>query len=404
MTLPPAVYFVSLGCPKNLTDTEVLMGQFATNGYRITSDPSEAETIVVNTCAFLKSARQESRQVIKEMAGWKKRGRCKKLYIAGCLPKLTEDRPLPLVDGFLDSVALYDHASPRVKATAPWYAYVKIAEGCNNSCAYCLIPTIRGRLKTRPISDVLQEVRQLVARGVKEIIYVAQDTTAYPDFPFLLRQTARLKGVQWIRIMYAYPAHVTKKLIKVLAQEPKIVKYLDLPIQHASDPILRRMNRHYSQADLLALIGALRRAIPRLVLRTSVIVGFPGETAQDFAELLSFIKKVKFDKLGVFPFSREPGTAAFKLKGQVSAKTKEARRQKLLAAQKKISLELNKKLLGKKLEAIVEAPGKARSWRDAPEIDGRIFLTKKLSLPTGQLVKVQITRATAYDLFGRPVK
>jgi len=259
------VYFVSLGCPKNLTDTEVLMGQYVAAGYEITDHPAEADVIIVNTCAFLKTARDEAYQTIKELAQWKKKGKCRELYIAGCLPKwlqkTAEKKSLSgdkYIDGYIDSIHLYDHCAPRIKATEPWYAYVKIAEGCNNRCTYCLIPTIRGPLKVRKEADILAEVRGLIKRGVKEIIYIAQDTTAYPNFDRLLQKSARLPGLHWLRVMYAHPAHLSEKTLKVVATEPKIVKYLDLPIQHGCDKILMSMKRRYSRLQLVNLISKIR--------------------------------------------------------------------------------------------------------------------------------------------------
>ena len=236
------VYFVSLGCPKNLTDTEVLMGKLVSAGYQITPHPAKAYIIIINTCAFLKSARQEALDTIREMAQWKKKGQCKKIYVAGCFPKyinsslgISHSSLSQYIDGYLDSIALFDSNTPRIKATHPWTAYVKIAEGCNNRCSYWLIPKIRGPLKLRSAGDIIKEVQLLAKRGVKEIIYVAQDTTAYPNFTGLLRKTARIRGIRWIRILYAHPAHVTNKLLDTIASERKIVKYLDLPIQHVSE-------------------------------------------------------------------------------------------------------------------------------------------------------------------------
>jgi ribosomal protein S12 methylthiotransferase len=277
-------YIVSLGCPKNLTDSEVIMGQLVSSGYEMTDDPAKADIIIINTCAFLKTARQESRKVIREMAGWKKKGKCKKLYIAGCLPKyinsafgIRHSAFYRLIDGMIDSLGLFDYCTPRIKATPPWTAYVKIAEGCNNCCSYCLIPTIRGKLKVRKMADIINEVKLLAKRGLKEIIFVAQDTTAYPNFPALLKKTARIKGIRWIRLLYAHPAHIYDDLIKVIASEKKIVKYLDLPIQHVNNAILKNMNRKYDRQQLENLISKLRAKIPGIALRTSLIVGFPGE-------------------------------------------------------------------------------------------------------------------------------
>ena len=399
-------YIVSLGCPKNLTDTEVIMGNLVTQGYTITNDPAQADTIIVNTCAFLKSARDESKQIIREMAKWKKKGKCKQLLIAGCLPKV-EKTSSEKVDGIVDSIKLYNCNTPRIKATLPWYAYVKIAEGCNNKCAYCLIPKIRGKLRNRPVDDVLAEVKQLAKRGVKELIFIAQDTTAHPEFAVILRKTAHIGTIRWIRAMYTHPAHISDKLIKVIAQEKKIVKYLDLPIQHANDKILEQMNRRYTRLDLEKFIAKIRRRIPEIALRTSVIVGFPGESEAKFKELYNFIKRVRFDRLGVFTYEREKGTLAYKMRGQVSEKKKKERFHKLMRLQRRISKGRNNKLIGKTLETIIEGaePGRfiGRTTQDAPEIDGQVFINNSRTLKPGEIVKIKVRGAKAYDLIGYPV-
>ena len=256
------VFFVSLGCPKNLTDSEVLMGKFTSSGHQITLNPKEADTIVVNTCAFLKEARDEAMAVIKEMSGWKKNGKCRQLLAAGCLPEYVRGKGqgarVKRVDGTIDSIGLHECSTPRIKATQPWFAYVKISEGCNNNCTYCLIPKIRGRLRHRKVRDILAEVKGLAKRGVKEIIYIAQDTTAYPDLTRLLKLTAKIKGIRWIRLMYAHPGHLSQSTIKVMAEEKKIVKYIDLPIQHSEDRILRSMRRKYGRNTIEIQLKLLR--------------------------------------------------------------------------------------------------------------------------------------------------
>jgi len=401
-------YIVSLGCPKNLTDTEVLMGKLVAAGYEITGDPSKAETIIINTCAFLKSARVEAEKTILEMAKWKKKGKCKKLYIAGCLPKWMNKIKKARgkgIDGYINSIGLFNSCTPRVKATPPWYAYVKIAEGCNHRCSYCLIPNIRGRLRVRKPEDILEEVRMLAKRGVKEIIYVAQDTTAYPNFSDLLRKTAKIQGIRWIRIMYAHPAHISDKLINTIAREKKIVKYLDLPIQHVCDRILRLMNRAALSGQALDnLISNIRRLIPKIALRTSVIVGFPGESEAEFKVLLDFIGKEKFEKLGAFPYFREKGTPAYKMRGQVSAKIKAERLSRLMRVQSRVSRELNRKMIGQIFETMIEgAKGDrfyGRAYFDAPGIDGKVIMKSTQTLKPGKIVKVRITGANTYDLFG----
>ena len=397
------VYFVSLGCPKNLTDTEVLMGKLAASGHTIVNNPAAAEMIVVNTCAFLKSARAEAFKVIREMARWKKKGKCRKLYVAGCLPKTRYAlRITRYADGIIDSIGLFDYCTPRIKATPPWYAYVKIAEGCDNCCSYCLIPKIRGKLRTRKMSDVLQEVRGLVKRGVKEIIYVAQDTTAYPHFDKLLKATAKISGLRWIRIMYAHPEHLTDKLLKVIAAEKKIVKYLDLPIQHANDRILRRMNRRYNKEKLIRLIIKLRTRIPALTLRTTLIVGFPGEGEKEFRELVDFVRWARFDRLGVFPYFREAGTPANHLSGQVPDRVKRIRATAIMRLQARIAREKNQALVGRTIEAVVEGKELGRSAADAPEIDNKLKLINNSNKP-GQFIKARVIKAAAHDLLARPL-
>lgn len=403
------IYIVSLGCSKNLTDTEVLMGKLVCSGHEITNDPSQAEMIIVNTCAFLKPARDEAYETIEEMAEWKKKGKCKKLYLAGCFPKWNRDVqsqvPLPdEIDGIIDSIKLYSGRDPRIKATPPWYAYVKIAEGCNNKCSYCLIPKIRGHLRNRKVSDLLKEVKGLAKRGAKEIIYVAQDTTAHPNFPVLLRKTAGIKNIRWIRIMYAHPAHLTDELIETIAAEKKIVKYLDLPIQHACDNILKKMNRRYQRLDLFNLISKIRRRIPDIALRTSVLVGFPGEGEAEFKELYDFIKEVKFERLGVFTYWKEEGTPAAKMRGQVSERLKKQRFQKLMRLGTRIARERNNTLIGKTLESMIEGARRGyyvgRTFMDAPDIDGQVFIKKSRSLKPGEIKDVRITKARTHDLTG----
>jgi ribosomal protein S12 methylthiotransferase len=403
-------YVVSLGCPKNLTDTESLMSKLAQEAYSFTNDPSNADLILVNTCAFLQSAKKEAIDTIKDLAKYKAKGKCKYLIAAGCLPqRYKKECPelLPEVDAFIGTPRRFEKAKAEakiIKATPPWFAYVKIAEGCNNRCAYCVVPKIRGKLRTRNMKDILSEVKLLAKTGVKEIIYVAQDTTAYPNFADLLRKTAKIKEVKWIRILYAHPAHVSEKIIKTIASEKKIVKYLDLPIQHAHDKILKSMKRRYLRQDLIKLINKIRREIPKIVLRTSVIVGFPGEGEGEFEELLDFIKEVKFQKLGVFTYSKEEGTPAAKMRGQVSEKIKRERFHRVMRAQARISRELNKQLIDKTLDIIIERTLNCgylgRSYMDAPEIDGSVLVKSNKSLKPGKIVKARITGAKTYDLVG----
>ncbi|MBU1027268.1 MAG: MiaB/RimO family radical SAM methylthiotransferase, partial [Candidatus Margulisbacteria bacterium] len=350
-------YIVSLGCPKNLTDTEAIMSKLALEGYSFTDKPRQADLILINTCAFIQSATKESIATIKQLAKWKKKGKCKYLIAAGCLPqRYKHELPklLPQVDAFIGTPRRFETKAKTIQATPPWFAYVKIAEGCSNKCAYCTIPQIRGPLKIRPIKDILNEVKLLAKAGVKEIIYIAQDTTVYPKLTVLLEKTCEIKGIKWVRLMYAHPAHITDKLINTIARQKKIVKYLDLPIQHCHDKILTKMNRRYQRQDLENIISKIRREIPGIALRTSVIVGFPGEGETEFKELIDFVKKVRFNRLGAFTYARENGTPASKMRGQVSAKSKKHRLNKLMQTQARISRGLNQKMVGKNLNIIIE--------------------------------------------------
>ncbi len=376
------------------------MGKLACSGYSITEDPKKADLIVINTCAFLKASRDEAYNAIKEVQKIKKKSA--KIYIAGCLPKYSSFSGGPLnVDGIIESINLFDSHTPRIKATNTWTAYVKISEGCDNKCSYCLIPKIRGKLRTRPVEDILEEVKSLARRGVKEIIYVAQDTTAHPDFPALLRKTAKIGGIHWIRIMYTHPAHVTDELINVIASENNICKYIDLPIQHICDKILTKMGRKTFRRDIIDLIDKLRRKIPGIAVRTSIIVGFPGETNKDFSELVDFVKGVEFERLGVFRFSREEGTPAAKMRGQVPEKAKNYRFHKLMALQKKISREFNKNMVGKVVEVLLEKKVGGmffgRAYFDAPEIDGSVKVYDSTH-KVGDFVNAKVVKALDYDL------
>ncbi|MFC1496019.1 MiaB/RimO family radical SAM methylthiotransferase [Candidatus Margulisiibacteriota bacterium] len=388
------VCIISLGCPKNLTDTEVLMGKLVTQGYQITTIEKDADFFIINTCAFLKSARNEVKATIKYLRKYKK-----KIYLAGCLPVWNRDLPFRTIN----SIGLFDSKTPRIKATQPWTAYVKIAEGCNNHCSYCLIPKIRGRLRFREIADILAEVKNLAQKGVREIIYIAQETTTHPQLPELLKKTAKIKKLKWIRFLYAHPKNLSNKLIKIIANEPKICKYIDLPIQHISDNILKGMNRtQKSGSDIENLIFRIREAIPGIVIRTSLIVGFPGEKGSDFNKLLDFVSRIKFDKLGVFKYSREEGTPAAKMRGQVSQRVKDYRFQKIMAKQKKISKALNNSLIGRTFEVLCEGKRGSyfygRTYRSAPGIDSEVRLMQCGQERYGRFVHAKVVSASAYDL------
>lgn len=401
-------HIVSLGCPKNLTDTEVLMTKLQEEGYTFTDNPSQAELILVNTCAFIKPAKEESIDTILELSKWKKKGKCKYLIAAGCLPqRYKHELPelLPEVDAFIGTPRKFAEKAKAkakvVKATPPWFAYVKIAEGCSNRCAYCAIPKIRGKLVNRQSKDIINEVKILARAGVKEIILIAQDTSVYPNLPVLLTKISKLKGIRWIRLMYLHPAHLTDKLINSIARSKRVLPYFDLPIQHACDKILKEMKRRYKRQDLENLIAKIRRKLPLAVIRTSVIVGFPGEGEAEFKELLGFIKKVKFTKLGVFTYWKEEGTSAAKMRGQVSGKIKKQRLARIMKAQSSISLEWNKKLIGKTLETIIEGPDFGRTYMDAPEIDGKVFIKTSKTLKPGEIKKVKVIGTRTYDLIGK---
>ncbi|MCX5725837.1 MAG: 30S ribosomal protein S12 methylthiotransferase RimO [Candidatus Saganbacteria bacterium] len=431
------IFTISLGCPKNLTDTEVILGKLCQAGYTLTNSKKHADVLLVNTCAFISDAKEEAIETILELAKGKKKNQ--KLIVAGCLPQRYKNltKLLPEVDGFIgsgsidkivelvrsvsqfkkpkilvskNSSCLFDHEIPRLKLTPPYTAYVKIADGCNNRCGYCAVPKIRGKYKSRPIESILKEVEQLAGAGVKEIIPVAQDTTYYGKdlygkymFAALLKKMAKIKGIEWIRIMYAHPAHVTDELIDLIAKEDKICKYLDLPIQHICDRILRSMRRGVAGQEITDLIAKIRRRVPGIAIRTSVIVGYPGEKEADFRELIDFIIKTRFERLGIFVYSKEEGTPAGKLGGQVPEKVKLARFEKIYKTQSQISRELGRKMIGKVIKVLVEEKNSrcshGRTFMDAPDIDGSIKIKNKRLTP-GEQIKVKVTRASTFDLQG----
>jgi len=438
------LYCISLGCPKNLTDTETVLGQLQQAGHQIISDPKSADIILINTCAFIQSATEESLDTILNAAKYKHKGKCKYLIVIGCLPSRYGNKLrklLPEVDAFIDSDKLRSAKYPiplgpetrpsgsdsrslapgvywprsnnanKVKLTPTHYAYVKIADGCDNRCSYCTIPSIRGPYRSRPMASILQEVKALAKTGTKEIIYVAQDTTNYGIDLYgqrvlhrLLQKTARIKGIRWIRIMYTHPAHITDNLIRTIKKEKKICKYLDLPLQHICDKILKNMGRRYGRREVENLILKIRREIPQIVLRTTFLVGFPGENKSDFEELLGFVAKTRFERLGIFKYSKESGTPAAKMRGQVPEKVKDVRFHTLMKRQNMISRQLNRNLLNKVFEIIVDngiAGGSlGRTYMDAPEIDGSVFINNKHLRP-GKIVRGKISDTSAYDLSAR---
>ncbi|HET7291555.1 MAG TPA: 30S ribosomal protein S12 methylthiotransferase RimO [Vicinamibacteria bacterium] len=438
-----AVGLVSLGCPKNLVDSEVMLGRLRAEGYAIAADAREADVIVVNTCAFIDQAKQESIDAILEMAREKENGRARRLVVTGCLAQRYDAelrREIPEIDATLgtgqvedivravegeatttDADAgpprwVYDHTAPRLLSTPPYLAYVKVSEGCDYTCSFCIIPTLRGRHRSRPLEDVASEVEALAERGVKEVVLVAQDSTRYgldlgmrDGLAILLRRLGRVSGIRWIRVMYAYPATLTDGILDAIASEERVVKYIDMPLQHASEAVLRRMKRPTGRGNLLGLVERMRERVPGVALRSSFIVGFPGETAADFDELLAFVEQGAFDHVGVFTYSDEEGTASFGLGGRVPQRTRESRRRRLLGLQKRISRRRNEGRVGERVEVLVEGPHpeadmilKGRLAGQAPEVDGSVLVTDGSARP-GEFVACEVTEAHAYDLVARIV-
>jgi ribosomal protein S12 methylthiotransferase len=440
------VSLVSLGCPKNLVDAEVMLGHLPEERYEIITDESRADIIIVNTCSFIREAKEESVETILEVADHKKTGRCRLLVVTGCLPQryreeLTED--LPEVDLFLgtgDAPRLveliesrlaqtgvreavgqpefhYDHTTPRVRSSPFYSTYVKIAEGCTNHCSYCVIPQVRGALRSRSIASVVEEVRHLVKSGVKEVNLIAQDITAYgadredgTRIEALLRNLVRIDGLHWVRLLYAYPDGISDELIELIAGEEKICNYLDVPLQHIDDTILAMMNRRVDEAAIRDLITRLRERIPGITLRTSLIVGFPGETEEQFARLLNFVAEGHFERLGVFRYSREEGTAAAALPDQITERVKKTRFQKLMKAQSRVSFRKNRALVGAIEQVLVEGYSeetelllRGRSIRQAPDVDGQVYITSGQA-EIGDIVSLRITDSSEYDLIGEIVE
>src|SRR5919197_2009711 len=446
------VGFISLGCPKNLVDSEVMMGQLKQNGYQITPDAADADTIVVNTCGFIDSAKKESIDTILEAAQLKTSGQAKRLIVAGCLVERYRDElkaEIPEVDAFIgtsqindildvcdpktntrslpvvplgnqSATYLYDESTPRVLATPSHYAFIKIAEGCARPCAFCFIPQMRGHFRSRRFGSVVAEARQLAEAGVKEIILVAQDSSRYGEdlgerdaLAHLMRELCRLEGVEWVRVMYTYPTHISDAFLDVLASEPKAVKYLDLPLQHASQNVLRLMKRGGNRASLERLVRRVRERVPGVAVRTTFITGFPGETEEDFAELLAFVRNVEFDRVGVFTYSDEEGTPAFDLPDKVDPKVARRRRARLMREQSRISLRRNHARVGETVRVLFEGASQetdllwqGRTGAQAPDIDGCVLINdapEGCRPEPGDFVNVRITEAQEYDLVGRIV-
>jgi ribosomal protein S12 methylthiotransferase len=440
------VSMISLGCPKNLVDAEVMLGYLGKEGYEITTDEHEADIIIVNTCSFIKEAKQESIDTILDLADRKHDANCKLLVVTGCLPQRYQEelsKELPEVDIFVgtgdypkiaeiiaakrgvegqvryigDPDYLYDTEMPRMQSSPRYYSYLKIAEGCSNCCSYCVIPSLRGKFRSRPLNLVMEEARRLVGGGVKELNLIAQDITVYgSDLPggvtleTLLKEIVQIAGLRWIRLLYSYPDGITDGLIHLMKSEEKICKYLDIPLQHISDPVLTRMNRRSSEAQIRALITKLRTEIPDIALRTSLIVGFPGETDEDFKTLCHFVEEVQFDRLGVFCYSKEEGTPAASLPDQVSERVKRERYKKLMQLQARLSFKRNRRLMDTVEEVIVEGVSeesdlllKGRCSRQAPDIDGMVYITSGQA-NVGDIVKLKITDSSDYDLIGEIVE
>ena len=444
----PKVGFISLGCPKNLVDSEVMMGILARGGYELTPRADEAEVLVVNTCSFIEPAQKESVDAILEMAEHKKFGAAKKLIVAGCLVERYREQILeqvPEVDAvvgtgeverILEAVQgdlkvlparppsfLYHDLTPRIITTPTHQAYIKIAEGCDHPCSFCIIPQLRGAFRSRRFESAVREAENLAAAGAREITLIGQDTTSYGEdlglrdgLALLLEKLAGIEDLLWVRFLYAYPNRVTQKLLDTLAAHPRLAKYIDMPLQHASRNVLARMKRGSNGDAFLKLLERMRRTIPGVALRTSFIVGFPGETKRDFEELLQFVAAAKLDWLGVFEYSDVDNAASFALEDKVDADTIEERRARLMALQRKISREKLRAFKGRTEIALVEGPSKdnplvweARLEGMAPDIDGKLYLTD-IELPSGEVtsigdvVKVEITKTDAYDLIGHVVE
>ena len=435
------ILFISLGCDKNLVDSEVMLGLLDKKGYQIVDSEEDADIIVVNTCCFIHDAKEESIQTILEMAEYKKEGKLKALIVTGCLAQRYQQEiidEIPEVDAVLGTTS-YDHiveaveealagnghvvledvdALPDVKekrlvTTGGHYAYMKIAEGCDKHCTYCIIPKLRGNYRSVPMEKLLAEAKDLADQGVKELILVAQETTVYGKDLYgekslhkLLRELCKISGIQWIRILYCYPEEIYDELIQTIKEENKVCHYLDLPIQHASDAVLKRMGRRTSKAQLVEIIEKLRKEIPDISLRTTLITGFPGETQEQHEELKDFVDEMEFDRLGVFTYSPEEDTPAATMTEQIPEEVKEDRQAELMELQQEIAFDLAEDMVGREVLVMIE--GKVadenayvgRSYKDAPNVDGLIFINTDEELMSGDFVRVRVTGALEYDLIG----
>ena len=435
------ILFISLGCDKNLADSEEMLGLLTGNGHEIVDSEEEADAIVINTCCFIHDAKEESVNTILEMAEYKKTGTCKILIVTGCMAQRYKNEiieEVPEVDAvrgttsygdilkaineamegkhfeeFKDIDYLPEKLGKRVLTTGGHFGYLKIAEGCDKHCTYCIIPSLRGKFRSVPEERLLKQAEYMASQGVRELILVAQETTVYgtdlygkKTLHILLKKLCQIKGIRWIRVLYCYPEEIYDELIQVMKEEKKICHYLDLPIQHASDRILKRMGRRTSKAQLVGIITKLRREIPDIVLRTSLITGFPGETEEDHQELMEFVDEMEFDRLGVFTYSPEEGTPAETMEGQVPEELKEERRDEIMELQQEISLEKGNNRIGQELLVMIEGKvsGESayigRTYGDAPKVDGYMFVQTGELLVTGDFAKVKVTGAMEYDLIG----
>lgn len=441
--MPIKVGMVSLGCSKNLVDSERMLAKLRQKGYQLVTEPGLADVAVVNTCGFIQSAKEEAIETIIELGKLKADGTLKKIIITGCLVERYKEETaelFPEADAVVgigngkDIVDVLDHVlanervvnfapkldaeltGDRIISTLPFFAYLKIAEGCSNCCTYCAIPQIRGRFRSVPMEDVLTEAEWLANNGVTEVVVIAQDSTRYgedlygePKLPELLKKIAEIDGIRWIRALYCYPERITDELLDIIANEEKIVKYLDIPIQHCDSDILSRMNRWGDEEQLSALFAKIREKVPGIILRTTLITGFPGETEEQFNRLAEFVQRLRFDRLGCFAFSREEGTKAYDLPEQLDEVTKNHRAEIIMEQQLLISAENNEKLLGKELTAVVEGFDKfgecyfGRTEADAPDIDGKVFFSSENPLDIGDFVTIKITETLDYDLIGEVI-
>lgn len=431
---------ISLGCAKNLVDTEVMLGIMESRGVTITPNPAEADILIINTCAFIASAKEESITTILNFSDYKEAGRCRSLIVAGCLGQRYRQELLdemPEIDAIIGTGAwhrimeavdetlrgnrviligekeiIYDAKTPRLRTTPNYTAYVKISEGCDHHCAFCAIPLIRGKQISRPIEDIVDEVKILAEDGVKEINLIAQDTTNYgrdiygkSRLPDLLRELVKVEKIRWIRIMYAYPKSFTDELIDLIAAEPKICKYVDLPLQHAADSVLQRMRRPDTRESMEKLLKKLREKIPGVSIRSTFIVGYPGETDEEFQTLKNFLETQRLDKVGIFVYSPEEDTPAYELDGQILEDVAQERYHELMSVQSLISQEINEQLIGKEFEVLIEARDQetdevvaGRSYREAPEVDGQIYIENDKSSKPGDIIRVKVSAGFAYDL------